>query len=55
MKTGKWSKIVDAMNLPRAVLASWDFSAPLRQGVVLFAGHPIKGLRRKIKKDAQKG
>ena len=45
MKTGKWSKIVDAMNLPRAVLASWDFSAPLRQGVVLFAGHPIKGLK----------
>lgn len=33
-----WEAFVDTWNLPKAVLASWDFSAPLRQGAVLFAG-----------------
>lgn len=39
------SEVVSAMNLPRAILASFDFSAPLRQGALLFYGHPIKSLK----------
>ncbi len=35
---------LDIANLPRAVLASWDLSAPLRQGILLVAGHPIATL-----------
>ena len=30
----------DVLNLPRAFLASFDLSAPLRQGLVLLPGHP---------------
>ncbi len=36
------SKIVDALNLPRAVLASTDLSATLRQGLFLGLLHPTK-------------
>ena len=32
--------ILDAANIPRSIVTSWDASAPLRQGVVLAAGHP---------------
>ena len=32
---------VDALNIPRTLMTSWDASAPLRQGVVLAQGHPI--------------
>ncbi|KKM74988.1 hypothetical protein LCGC14_1394740, partial [marine sediment metagenome] len=39
-----WENILDAMNLPRAVLASWDLSAPLRQGATLFWGQPRESL-----------
>ena len=33
--------LLDVLNLPRTVKASWDFSAPLRQGFLLSVGHPI--------------
>lgn len=32
---------VDAINLPKSLMASADMSAPLRQGAVLGAAHPI--------------
>lgn len=32
----KQSAIAEAINFPRGVMASWDFSAPLRQGVPLI-------------------
>ena len=35
-----WDIVRNTLNLPRAILASFDASAPLRQGVVLAAGHP---------------
>lgn len=45
-KGGKFlDEVLSAMNLPRAILASFDLSAPLRQGAVLFFGHPIKGVK----------
>ena len=39
-----WENIMEGMNLPRAVLASWDLSAPLRQGALLFWGQPAQSL-----------
>jgi len=35
-----WREFVEAANIPRAVLASYDLSAPLRQGALLGPGHP---------------
>lgn len=35
-----WQGTLDIMNMPRATLASWDLSFPLRQGVMLLPGHP---------------
>ncbi len=39
------SRIIDIANIPRAILASTDFSGVLRQGGILFARHPNIGLR----------
>lgn len=43
-KRGNWERakdfIADAVNLPRAVMSSFDMSAPLRQGLVLTVGRP---------------
>lgn len=33
--------VTDAANVPRTLLSSVDFSAPLRQGLVLSARHPV--------------
>lgn len=37
-----WQKAVDAANVPRAVLASFDLSATARQGLILSAMRPHK-------------
>ena len=36
---------MEMANAPRALLASGDISAMFRQGAVLFAGHPIEGIK----------
>lgn len=33
--------LTEVMNVPRALMASTDFSAPLRQGLVMTTSHPI--------------
>lgn len=35
-----WDKFLSVWNLPKALKASLDLSAPLRQGVLLSVGHP---------------
>ena len=35
-----WQNTLDILNIPRATLASWDLSFPLRQGIMLLPGHP---------------
>jgi hypothetical protein len=41
-KSGDWKKLaVDVLNVPRAVMASTDLSAPMRQGLVAGVTHPI--------------
>lgn len=41
-----WGTIaLDVLNSPRAVLASFDFSFPLRQGIFEFLRHPIAGFK----------
>lgn len=37
--------MLDLANLPRSFLASFDVSGLLRQGIILFASHPIEGLK----------
>lgn len=34
-------ELLDAINAPRALMSSTDISAPLRQGVIVSAGHPL--------------
>lgn len=34
-----WQNTLDILNIPRATLASWDLSFPLRQGIMLLPGH----------------
>jgi len=38
--TKVWQNTIDALNFPRANLASLDLSFPLRQGIILLPGHP---------------
>lgn len=40
-----WANFMEAINLPRAILSSWDFSAPLRQGLILTIAHPEEASR----------
>lgn len=35
-----WQEFWEIINMPRAILASFDLSAPLRQGAMLGPGHP---------------
>jgi len=35
-----WTNAMEAINLPRAVLAAYDLSAPLRQGILLAGAQP---------------
>jgi hypothetical protein len=37
--------LTDVANIPRSLLSSIDFSAPLRQGLVLSARHPVMALK----------
>jgi len=39
-----WDTAMSILNLPRAILASFDLSAPLRQGALLFWGQPKQSL-----------
>jgi hypothetical protein len=39
-----WEAFLNIINLPKAVLASWDLSAPLRQGALLFWAHPRQSI-----------
>ncbi len=34
-------KVIDILNIPRTLMSSMDYSAPLRQAVVVTASHPI--------------
>ena len=38
---GKGDKVLNALNLPRAIMSTGDLSAPLRQGIFTAARHPI--------------
>lgn len=38
-------KAIDVLNVPRTVMASADFSAPLRQGLVATISHPSKAAK----------
>jgi hypothetical protein len=44
-KEKAWENVMEAINLPRALMASMDMSAPLRQGGILTASHPIVASR----------
>jgi hypothetical protein len=39
---GMKDKIYEVLNLPRAIMATADLSAPLRQGIFTAARHPVK-------------
>lgn len=40
-----WENAVDFINLPRSLITAFDASAPLRQGAIVSAGHPIASLK----------
>jgi len=37
-----WENVSETLNVPRALVSSFDMSAPLRQGLVLTTSHPVK-------------
>ena len=37
-----WERAMDLLNVPRAMLTMLDYSAPLRQGILLGSGHPTQ-------------
>lgn len=45
LPTSRKDKIIDILNLPRAVLASGDLSGTFRQGLILMLTHPTKAPR----------
>jgi hypothetical protein len=45
LKDKAWEAALDAANIPRTLMTAWDASAPLRQGAILTAGHPIEGVK----------
>lgn len=40
-----WEEFLSATNIPRTILASFDLSAPFRQGMILSTAHPFKASR----------
>lgn len=36
---------LEMLNFSRAVMTSWDVSAPFRQGAIIFLAHPIRGAK----------
>jgi len=44
-KERAWANAMEGLNLPRALMASMDMSAPLRQGGILTASHPTIAAR----------
>jgi len=48
-KDPHWGLFADIMNLPRALLASGDMSAPFRQGIVFAFRNPIKYFGRPLR------
>lgn len=44
VKATVWDHFISVWNLPRTLRAAFDFSAPLRQGIVLSVSHPKAAL-----------
>lgn len=42
-------------NIPRSIMSSFDLSAPLRQGLFISAGHPVRGMQSFLKMFRQFG
>lgn len=38
----RYEKFLSFMGMPKAIVASFDLSAPLRQGIMLLPGHPVQ-------------
>ena len=45
MEQGKLMTTLEILNTPRAIMAAYDLSAPLRQGIMLAPGHPIEFIK----------
>lgn len=40
-----WDKTLEVLNVPRTLMSSMDFSAPLRQGLIASVSHPIVAIK----------